>query len=351
MLRIEKREASHIGRQKAVCVVLAIVVAGSVIAVCGYNPFIVYREMLVGALSSPYYIQQTIQKAIPLLIMGLGVAVCFKMIFINIGAEGQFYMGAIAATYVALHAEHIPIPAAWLLMFLAAFLAGGIWCLAAGILKAKWNVSETLVTLMMNYIAAKLVTYLQYVLWKDPKSFGFPKIANYPDALQLPSVLGLHAGWIIATALVVFTYLLQNHLRIGYEISVMGANRNTARYAGINTTRILLVACLIGGGMCGLSGLIQASGVERTLNDQMCGGLGYTAIAVSYMAQMKPVSIVIVSLLFAVLLQGGSYMQVSMQIPSTAGEVIEGIILLFILGGEFFYSYRITKHNRGRAEA
>lgn len=350
MLRIERKETGNIRLQKIVSVLIALAVAGIVIGICGYNPLVVYREMLAGSFGSMYFFQQTIQKTIPLLIMGLGVAICFKMNFINIGAEGQFYIGAVAATYVALNVHGLPAWITLAIMFAAAFLAGGIWCLVAGVMKSQWGVSETLVTLMLNYIAMKLVSYLQYVLWKDPNSFGFPKIANYPIELQLPRVFGVQAGWIAAVLLTVLVWFLLHRSKLGYEIAVMGANERTARYAGMNTRKILLLTSLIGGGICGLAGLIQASGVEHTLNDQMGNGMGYTAIAIAYMAQMEPPAILIVSFLFAILLQGGAYMQVSMQIPSATGDVIQGIILLFILGGEFFYNYRIVRRT-SREEA
>lgn len=351
MLRIERRTDSKYLLQRIVSLLIALAVAGAVIAFCGYDPVVIYREMLAGSFSSAYYVCQTVQKTIPLLIMGLGVAVCFKMNFINIGAEGQFYMGAVAATYVALNVSGPPPAATLLLMFAAAFLAGGCWCLIAGFLKSKWGVSETLVTLMLNYVAVKLVSYLQYVLWKDPKSFGFPKIANYPAELQLKSVLGVHAGWIIAACLTVLVWFLLHRSKLGYEISVMGANERTARYAGMNAKKILLLTSLIGGGVCGLAGLIQAAGVERTLNDQMGGGMGYTAIAIAYMSRMEPPVILVVAFLFSILLQGGAYMQISMQIPSATGDVIQGIILLFILGSEFFSGYRVVRVRGQKEEA
>lgn len=351
MLRIERKTNSRFLFQRIVSLVVALAAAGVVVAICGYDPVVVYREMLKGSFSSVYYVQQTVQKVIPLLMMGLGVAVCFKMNFINIGAEGQFYMGATAATYVALNLSGPPAPITMFLMFAAAFLAGGCWCLIAGYLKSKWGVSETLVTLMLNYVAVKLVSYLQYVLWKDPQSFGFPKIANYPAELQLKPVLGVHSGWIVALLLTALIWILLHRSKLGYELSVMGANEQTARYAGMNTKKILLLASLLGGGVCGLAGLLQAAGAERTLNDQMGGGMGYTAIAIAYMSRMEPPVILAVSFLFSILLQGGAYMQISMQIPSAAGDVIQGIILLFILGSEFFSTYRVVPTRRRKEAA
>lgn len=351
MLRIEKKTARHPWLQRVISVVAALAVAGIVIAICGYNPFVVYRNMVVGSFGSAYYVRQTIQKMIPLLVMGLGVAVCFKMNFINIGADGQFYMGAIAATYVALHADGLPAWLAMLLMFVSAFLAGGIWCLVAGFLKSRWGVSETLVTLMLNYIAVKLVSYLQYVLWKDPNAFGQPKIANYPQSLRFSSVLGLHCGWIVAVVLLLAVCLMLRRSKLGYEIAVLGANQRTARYAGMSTRKILLLASLIGGGICGLAGLIQCAGVEHTLNDQMGNSMGYTAACIAYMAQMNPAVVLVISFLFAILFQGSAYMQIAMQIPAATGDVIQGIILLFILGSEFFSRYRFVRVGRETKEA
>lgn len=350
MLQIERKETGNIRAREAACVVMALIVSGVVIGLCGYNPALMYREMLKGSFSSAYYFQQTIQKAIPLTIMGLGIAVCFKMGFFNVGAEGQFYIGVTAATYIALHTTGIPAGGTMALMYLSAFLAGGVWCLLAGAMKSRWGVSETLVTLMLNYIAMKLASYLQYVRWKDPGAFGFPKIANYPETLWLPHVAGVHAGWIIALVLTAMVWVLLHRMKLGYEIAVLGSSERTAFYAGMHTKRILLLASLIGGGICGLAGVIQATGVEHTMNDQMGGGMGYSAIVIAYMAHMEPTTILLTAFLFSVLLQGGAYMQVSMQIPSVASDVIQGIILLLILGGEFFSHYRIVRrHSRKEA--
>lgn len=343
MLRIVKKAESsprHAAGQRIAFMLLSLVAAALVILVLGYNPISVYKEMVVGALSTSYRLQETVAKAIPLVIMGLGVAVCFKLNFNNIGTEGQFYAGAIAATYVALF-MNIPDGLRLPLMFIASFLFGGLYCLIAALLKIKWQVSETLVTLMLNYVAAKLVAYLQYGPWKDPMAFGFPKIADYPKIARLPKLFGVHIGWVIAIALAVVVYLLLNRSKFGYEIQVMGLNKVTARYAGLNSVKITILAVIIGGGLCGLAGMIQAAGIERTLNDQLAsGGLCFTAIVVAWLAKLNPAAIVPAGFFFAVLLQGGAYIQSSLQIPSTAAEVVQGVILLFVLASEFFISYK-----------
>lgn len=353
MLRIVKKAETDPRRamfQRIAFMLLSLVAAALVILLLGYNPILVYREMVVGSLSNAYRVQETVAKAIPLVIMGLGVAVCFKLNFNNIGTEGQFYMGAMAAAYVALF-MNIPDGLRLPLMFVASFLFGGLYCLIAALLKIKWKVSETLVTLMLNYVASKLVAYLQYGPWKDPMAFGFPKIADFPKIARLPKLFGVHIGWIIALVLAAIIYLLMNRSKFGYEVQVMGLNKVTARYAGMNSVKITILAVLIGGGLCGMAGMIQAAGIERTLNDQLAaGGICFTAIVVAWLAKLNPVAIVPAGFFFAVLLQGGAYIQSALQVPSTAAEVVQGVILLFVLASEFFISYKFQWSGKEKKE-
>jgi len=327
-------------------ILFALLLTGFILSILKYNSLQVYGEMVFGAVGSSYRIQETINKMIPLLIMGLGLSVCYRAQFMNIGAEGQFCMGVIGATYLirlsgtSLGAMTIPV------MMLFAVVFGGLWCLLPAFLKRFYGVSETLVTLMMNYIALKLVSYLQYSAWKDPKAYGFPKIANYPDEALLPKVFGIHIGWIIAISFVIIIYILLFRSKLGYEISVMGDNFETARYAGMKTTKILFSAALIGGGLCGLAGMIQASGIEKTMNDQISSGMGYTAIIVAYMSRLNPLALMVGSFLFAVLLQGGEYIQSSMRISSDIAEILQGMILLSILSSEFFTEYRVSTRKK-----
>jgi simple sugar transport system permease protein len=334
--------------QYILSVVIALFVAALVLAVWGYNPVSVYKEMVIGSLCSAYRIRQTINTMIPLLMMALGVAVCFKAHFINIGAEGQFFAGAVAATWIVRIAGESATRAVLPVMMVAAVVAGGLWCLLATALKVRLQVNETVVTLLLNYVAVKGVSYLQYVLWKDPKAYGFPRIANFPKVALLPKVFGIHCGWIIAVASVVFVWLLLARSKRGYEISIVGDNPATASYAGISSGKVFAFASMAGGGLCGLAGMLQSSGIERTLNDQMSAGMGFTAIVVAYMAKLDPWLIVVASAFFAIMVQGGSYIQSSLQIPCETADVLQGIILLFLLGSEFFTKYRIVGKFRQR---
>lgn len=344
---------SEPGRMKAAAIrigaiVLALLASSLFILLLSLNPIDVYLKMVQGAFGTAYRVKETIVKTIPLVITSLGIGIAFKMQFWNIGGEGQIAMGAFAASYFALYMNNMPKPVLLLVMILAGMLAGGLWALIPAFLKAQWGTNETIVTLMMNYIALKWVMFLQYGPWRDPNSLGFPKIANFPENAVLPKLLGVHIGWIFALILVAVVYILINHTKKGYEIAVIGESINTARYAGINIKKTILIAIMLSGGLCGLVGMIQASAVNYTLSVEITGGVGFTAIITAWLAALSAPLILIVSFLFAALLEGGSYIQTVFGIPQAAAEILQGLILFFVLGSEFFVRYKfvlVRKHH------
>ncbi|NLT48424.1 MAG: ABC transporter permease [Clostridiales bacterium] len=326
---------------RTLAILFSLVSAGLVILALGFDPLEVFPGMVTGALGTEIRLTQTILKAIPLIVTSLGILVAFKMNFWNIGGEGQILMGALAAAYVALNVEGLPKPVMLLLMAAAAMVAGGIWAFIPAFFKARMGVNETIFTLMLNYIAIKFVTYLQYGPWKSPESQGFPKVATFPDNATLPKLFGIHIGWVIALILVVLVYIFINHTKKGFEIRVVGESKETARYAGMNISSVIIVAMLISGGLCGLTGMIQASAVEKTLAASLSGGYGFTAIITAWLARLNAIAVLFVCFAFAILLQGGSYIQISMQIPAAVADMLQGIILFFVLGSEFFIQYKI----------
>ncbi len=327
---------------RTLAILLSLVFAGLTIWILGFNPLEVFPSMVKGALGTEIRLQQTILKAIPLIVTSLGILVAFKMKFWNIGGEGQIIMGALAAAYVALNVEGLPKPLMLLLMAAASMIAGGIWAFIPAFFKAKMGVNETIFTLMLNYIAIKFVTFLQYGPWKSPDSQGFPKVDPFPDNAILPRLFGVHLGWLIALVLVVLVYIFINHTKKGFEITVVGESTETARYAGMNISSIIIVAMMISGGLCGLTGMIQASAVEKTLTASLSGGYGFTAIITTWLARLNAIAVLFVCVAFAILLQGGAYIQVSMQIPAAVADMMQGIILFFVLGSEFFLQYKIS---------
>ncbi|MFZ5944388.1 MAG: ABC transporter permease [Bacillota bacterium] len=351
LFKVIKR--SEITQQKSIqirtaAILLALLTSALFILFLDLNPLKVYAAMLKGAFGSNYRVQQTIITTIPLVITSLGIAVAFKMKFWNIGGEGQIMMGAFAASYFALNYSHLPKPLLLSMMFIAGVIAGGLWALIPAFFKAQWETNETIITLMMNYIAIKWVTYLQYGPWRDKKALGFPKIPNFADNAVLPAVFGIHIGWVIAIILLVVMYIFMKQSKLGYEIAVLGESENTARYAGINVRKTIITALLISGGLCGLTGMIQASGVSKTLNVVVSGGVGYTAIITTWLASLSAPAILIASVLFAALIRGGSFIQTAFGIPEAAAMILQGLILFFVLGSEFFVKYKLTKNGEAK---
>lgn len=333
------KEASAI---RGGAIILALVTVSFFIMILGHNPLSVYASMIEGAFGTTYRITETLRKSIPLIVASLGISLAFRLKFWNIGAEGQIMMGAMGATFCALN---FPDLSPWLLlpmMGVASMICGGIWGAIPAYFRAKWRTNETIFTLMMNYIALKWLTYLQYGPWKDPAALGFPKIPGFSPNAALPEVFGLHAGWIIAILLIAIIHMFIHHTKSGYEISVVGASENTGRYAGMNVKRIIIYTIFLSGAVCGLCGMIEASGVNKTLSVEITRGAGYTAIITAWLSYLKAPVIPFVCILFAAMIQGGTFIQMAFQIPQSAAQILQGTILFFVLGSEFFTRYRIS---------
>lgn len=342
MVRRESIAPSKVWAIRIVAVLCALATGGIVILCLGHRPFAVYGEILAGSLGSKTVFRQTIRTAIPLLMAALGISLAFKMRFWNIGAEGQILFGATAASYFALfHYNTMPQVTLWVTMGVVALLAGGIAGMVPALFKARWDTNETLFTLMLNYVALCLIKYLQNWSWKDPAQRGFPKIAMFQKVARLPTVFGVHIGWIIALALVLLVYLYMNHTKHGYEITVVGESPKTAQYAGMRVGRILVRTMFLSGAICGLVGFVQVAGADFTLTESTAGGVGFTAITVAWLSKLNPLVMVFVSFAIAVLEKGSSKIQTTFKIPASAADVLTGILLFFMLGCEFFLTYQL----------
>lgn len=323
-------------------ILLSIVFAGIILVIFGLNPLHIFKEIILGSIGTELRIKQTIVKAVPLIITSLGIIVAFKMKFWNIGAEGQITMGALGAAWVALNlSPDLPKPVMLLLMMIAAAICGGIWAFIPAIFKAKLGTNETIFTLMMNYVAIKFVTYLQYGPWRDPSVNGFPRIERFAANAELPVLGGIHIGWIIAIIATILVYFFMNHTKTGYEISVVGESIETARYAGMNISKVIVTAMLVSGGLCGITGMLQVSAVEKTLVFGIANNYGFTAIIPAWLSKLNPGYAFAVCVIFAMLVQGGEYIQIALGVPSAVADIVQGLILFFILGSEFFMRYKV----------
>jgi simple sugar transport system permease protein len=334
--------------------VLALLFGAVLLAVAGANPWQTYRAMLEGAFGTPaqwragqfYSVTETLVKATPLMLTGLGVSIAFRMLFWNIGAEGQLVMGGFAAGTVALWApQFFPSFPTWVylpLMVVAGVLAGAIWGLIPGMLKAYLKVNEIITTLMLNYIAILWVQHLYYGPWKDPQGFGFPGTALFPEFTWLPRLTGrLHMGLIFALVAAALIWLVLDRTRWGYEIRLIGENQVSARYAGISITRNIVLVMLLSGGLAGLAGMAEVAGISHRLQQGLAVGYGFTAIIVAWLGKLNPWGVILVAILLAALLVGGDQIQISMGLPASVALVLQGAILFFMLGGDIFTRYRL----------
>ena len=343
LIRLAKREGMPKGQVWAIraCSFLAaILISALIFLLMGHNPFEAFGTMIVGSLGKKTAIRQTVKIAIPLLGTALAIAPCFKMRFWNIGAEGQITAGAVGASYFALFwADKLPGPVLLVVMAVSGAICGGLWALVPAFFKAKWGTNETLFTLMMNYIMIGVVKWLQGGPWEGRP--GSQIIPQFDSAAVLPKVLGVHCGWIIVLILTVAMFFYMKYTKQGYEIAVVGESQNTARYAGMSVSGIVMRTMFLSGALSGIVGFVVCSGADNTLHSGVAAGVGFTAITVAWLAQLNPFAMVAISALLAVLEKGADTLQTRMDVPASISDVITGIVLFCMLGCEFFIRYQI----------
>lgn len=354
-VRIVQREQIapwHAALIRIGAIFFALVLAAVLLAVMGYNPIEAYGAMLNGAFGSANSLKSTITTAVPLVIITLGISIAFSMNFVNVGGEGQLLAGAVGATFIAHNLPmSLPTPVMLLLMAVASMLMGALLGAIPAFFKAKFKVNETLFTLMLNYVMQYFVLMLRSQTWKDPKAMGFPKIAAVPANAMLPRIGGLHIGWIIALILVAAVYILMQKTKTGYEMRVVGASVNTARYAGMNVDKVVLIGVCLSGAIAGLTGMVKLSGTTFNLSETIGGGSGFTAVIIAWLSKLSAPTILLVGFLFGALTQGAMAMEIALSIPAALAESIQGLILFGALGCEFFIQYRLVRDSATKGKA
>ena len=294
-----------------------------------------------GAFGSLWAIEDCLIKAIPIFLCSLGVAIAFRLQIWNIGAEGQFALGAIGATGAALALPGLPWYGLLPLMAAAAFLCGGLWGLIPALLKLHMRANEIIVTLMMNYIAILLLDFLVYGRWKDPQSFGFPMTPQFSAAAIIGKIGATNLNWglviCLVTALLVWVFF--RFTRLGFEFQAAGENIRASRYAGLPYPHLVCLAMMLSGAFAGWAGFLEASATINRLQPSIMVGYGYTAIVVAWLARLNPLTIGLASFLLAALRVGVENLQLDLQVPAAFGGIMEGMILLTVLAGSFFMEY------------
>lgn len=287
-------------------------------------------------------LEDTLLKGIPIFLCSLGVAMAFRMQIWNIGAEGQFALGAVGATWAVLTFPNLPMPLMLPAMFLCAAATGGLWGFIPGFLREKWGLNEIISTLMMNYIGILFLQYLIYGSWKAPDSFGFPMTELFPDAAIIPPLFGrIHGGLLLCVLAALLLGLFLRHTRLGFELLVSGENPRAARYARIPYGWLVMLVMALSGALAGLAGWVEVSATFNRLQPNIATGYGYTAIVVAWISRLRIASIVLFSFLLAGLRVGVESLQLFMQLPAAFGGIMEGLILLAVLAGQFFHTYAV----------
>lgn len=316
------------------CISAAVIILSLLlIAMVGSDVSTAISGFIKGIFGSKYALAEVFVKATPLTLAGLGVAVGFKSGYNNIGAEGQLYMGAIAITAVAMLFPGLPAVLMIPLGILAGFITGGVWSLIPGVLKAKFNISEVIVTIMFNYIALSILGILVRTVLQD-KTGSFPMSPILPDSAALPVIIKatrLHGGAIIAVICAVLVYILIWKTPVGYEMRAVGLNPRGSKVAGISIYKSIVLSSLISGGLAGIAGVSEIAGLHHKLLEGISPNYGYTAIIVALLGRNHPVGVILAAVGVSALEVGSKAMQRASGVPASISSIIMGAIVILIL--------------------
>lgn len=339
---------------RAVAIVLALVLCGILTTITtGIDPIEVYKSIFTGAFGTERKTWITLQNLSILLLIALALTPAFKMKFWNIGGEGQVLIGGLAAgACMICLGDKLPNGVLILVMVLASIAAGAFWGFVPAFFKAKWNTNETLSTLMMNYIATQLVAFYT-IVWEVPKGSGKIGIINQnSNAGWLPQIFGSKYLLSIVVAIVVtlLMYIYLNYSKQGYEISVVGESENTAKYVGIKVEKVIVRTMLLSGAVCGLVGLLLVGGINHTITTTIAGGQGFTGVLVSWMSKFNPLTMVLSSFLIIFMDRGAGEISTAFGLNHSYADILTGIILFFLIGCEFFITYKLQFRKKAEKE-
>ena len=315
----------------------------------GYSPLETLYQIFVSPFSRIDRISDIFVKACPLIIIGTGLMLCFRANVWNIGAEGQFIIGALLAGSIALLFPNIETKFFMLVIIFIGFIGGAFWAFIPAILKTKLNVNEILVSLMLVYVAILFIDFMVRGPLRDPMSLGFPLSKSYPEGalinkIPFPGIgyIGqLHYGFLFVLILIPITWVFMNKTLGGFKIIVSGSAPKAAKFAGFKQNSITIIVLLLSGGLAGVAGVIEVSANIGQLQPEVSFGYGFTAIIVAFLGRLNPIGILFAGIMIATVKLGADNAQISMGIPKNVTGLFEGILLFFLLTGETLQKYRI----------
>ncbi len=327
-----------------VALLITVIVGVGLFIALGKDPVAGLRMFFIEPLKGGYALSELSIKATPLVLIGLGLAVCYRANIWNIGAEGQFVMGAVFAGGVAMRATPESSSAIFVAVLAAGVLGGMFWAAIVALLRDRFNASEILVSLMLVYVAEMVLSYLVYGPWKDPGGYNFPQTITFLDVTRVPKLIQgfrLNAGVFVALVAVVgFTVFLYRTFA-GFQLQVGGLAPAAARYAGFSSRTALWTALLLSGGMAGLAGALDVAGPQGQLTPYVPVGYGFAAIIVAFVGRLNPVGIVFSAILMSMFFIGGELAQSRLGLPKALTGVFQGLLLFALLACDTFIHQRL----------
>ena len=347
MLRLERRaESSQLMSYASPLLAIILMLIGGLIlfSALGKDPIEGFRIFFISPLSDIYGVSELFLKATPLMLVAIGLAVGFRANVWNIGAEGQYIMGGVAASAVALFFYESEGPHILFLMVVAGGIGGMMWASIPAFLKTRFDTNEILVSLMLVYVAQLMVSWLVHGPMMDPEGFNFPQSRMFEDSALLPILVEgtrLNAAFMFALTALAVGYVFMYRSFFGFQMQVAGFAKNAARYAGFSAKRMIWIGLLSGGGMAGLAGMSEVAGPMGQITEHVSNNYGFAGIIVAFVARLNPIGIFFASLLMALLYLGGEQAQQYMNLPSSISNVFQGMLLMFLLGSDVFINYRL----------
>ena len=342
--RVERSTAIAIA-SPLIAIALTLVTAAILFAIMGKNPIAALDVYFMEPLTDPYSLEEIAVKATPLVMIAVGLSLCYIANVWNIGAEGQFIVGAVCGSWLAVRTNGTDV-GPWLLpvMLVLGAIGGALYALIPAICRVYFGASEILTSLMLVYIADLGMDYLVRGPWRDPQGLNFPTTAAFDPAASVPTLIEgsrLHAGAIIALVVVMLATVLLGRMIMGFEIRLVGAAPRAARFSGFNADRLVIFTFMISGALAGLAGIIEVAGPVGHLDPGVSSGLGFTAIIVAFLGRLNPIGILIAGLFLALTFIGGESAQISMKVSNDLTRVFQGILLFYVLACDSLVVYRI----------